>query len=70
MEQPDTIDPVEFLRSSAIKWQNHARQTYMLIEILRDDQRYSHVHVIDAQKCHAIESETARERLWQYMENK
>lgn len=70
MEEPDTIDEVEFLRSSAIKWQNHARQTYMLIEILRDDPEYNCVFwsLTEAQKCHAMESQVARERLFKYME--
>ena len=67
-EQPDTIDPVEFLRSSAIKWQMHARQSFMLIEILRDDPHHSLDEIVSAQKCHAIESEVARERLWQYLD--
>ena len=69
-EQPDTIDPVEFLRSSAIKWQMHARQSFMLIEALRDDPHHSLDEIVSAQKCHAIESAIARQRLEAYMETK
>lgn len=70
MEQPDTIDPVEFLRSSAINWQMHSRQTYMLIEILRDEPEYNSLclDICNSQRCHAMESQVARERLFAYME--
>lgn len=69
-EQPDTIDPVEFLRNSAIKWQMHARQTFMLIEALRDDPHHSPDEIVSAQKCHAVESAIARQRFNAYMEIK
>lgn len=60
-EQPDTIDPVEFLCSSAIKWQMHARQTFMLIEALRNDLHnpVNKIEIAQAQEVHAMEHERA-----------
>lgn len=60
-EQPDTIDLQEFRFNSAIKWQNHARQTFVLIEALRDDLHnpVNKIEIAQAQEVHAMEHERA-----------
>lgn len=68
-EEPDTIDPVEFLRSSAIKWQNHARLSYALIEIYRDNPAYfDNRDILLTQETLRTESTVAMERLFRYID--
>lgn len=61
MEQPDTIDIVEYRKNCAIIWQKHQRTTYMLIEQLRNDPEMNCVFddIKSAQECHAMEHERA-----------
>lgn len=69
MEQPDTIDMSEFLLNMAIKWQNHARLSYALIEIMRDDPvNFDNDDIIATQDVLRVESEVARTRLFAYIE--
>lgn len=67
-KEPDTINLPEFLLSSAVKWQEHARKSFMMVEITRDNQTwFGHRDIIGAQLCSAAESKMARERLFTYM---
>ena len=73
MEQPDTIDIVEYRKNCAKIWQNHQRTTYMLIEALRDIPNFTCAVFRDiksAQECHAMEHERAMMHYDAYQEIK
>jgi len=68
-EELETIDPVEFLRNSAIKWQDHARLSYALIEIYRDGPEYfDNRDILLTQEALRAESTVAMERLFRYLD--
>lgn len=66
-EEPETIDPLEFCLNSAIKWQGHARLSYALIDIMRNDPaNFDNADIVSTQEVLKVESFAARQRMSEY----